>query len=355
MAPKNVLLVKLGAVGDVVHTLYAARALRESFPDTRIGWVIEERSFDLVDGNPDIDEVILFPRRKIAPLLKSPRTFISGLNKLSDYERFIGSKGYEVAIDFQALLKSGWITRASRAKKRVGFDKWREFNKLFTNIRVDATDREHAVLKYLKLVEALGAEPPSERPTIEVPYEKRWKLDQWLADYEESGGNFGILNPSATWLNKVPDLDALTEAALRVSEKTGINWLIIWGGEAELARAHVLEDKMGRNPARIAPPTDLKELYHLLSRARIYVGTDSGPMHMAALAGVPVVALFGPSDPARVGPYDVPHRIVRVEYLDCLGCWKRKCRRPKCMEELEPKAIYDAVRELLKETDSETA
>ena len=356
MAYESILIVKLGAVGDVVHTLYAARALRESFPDARIGWVIEEKSFDIVDGNADVDELILFPRRKIAPLLKSPRTFPQGLKQLSGFARELRARNYEVAIDFQTLFKSGWITEKSGAKKRIGFDKWRELNKLFTNVHVDASDRKHAVEKYLKLVEAIGARPPKSRPTIEVPHEKVWKLERWLADYGFSDDNLGILNPSATWPNKVPDLTVLADAALRISLKAGIRWLIIWAGDAELARANILEEKMRMKSVKIAPETDLKELYYLLSRARIYLGTDSGPMHMAALAETPVVAIFGPSDPERVAPYDVPHRIVRAEHLDCLGCWKRSCRNPRCMDELEAEPMVEAALELLSAgSDSESA
>lgn len=351
MEANSVLIVKLGAVGDVVHTLYAARALRESFPNTRIGWVIEEKSIELVQGNPDIDELILFPRRKIEPLLKNINTFSQGRTLLSQFAASLKSKQYEVAIDFQTLLKSGWITKASGAKRRVGFNKWREFNKLFTNVHIDASERDHAVEKYLKLTEALGAKPPSNRPTVCVPHDKAWKLERWLSDYDYSLKDFGILNPSANWLNKIPDLDTLADAAIRITNETKVRWLIIWGGEAELARAQILEEKTQTTVARIAPPTDLKELYHLLLCAKIYLGTDSGPMHMAALAKTPVVAIFGPSDPKRVAPYDVSHKIVRAENLKCLGCWKRSCRKPRCMTELNVSAIVSASVELIKKTE----
>lgn len=350
MEVKSILIVKLGAVGDVVHTLYALKALRESFPNARIGWVIEEKSIELVRGNPDVDELILFPRRRIEPLLKNINTFSEGKKLLSQFAASLKSKQYEVAIDFQTLFKSGWIAKASGAKTRVGFDKWRELNKLFTNVHVDASERAHAVEKYLKLVEAIGAKPSRNRPTIYVPHDKAWKLERWLSDYGYPLKNFGVLNPSANWLNKMPEMDTLAEAAIRITQETKMRWLIIWGSEVELARAQILEEKTRTTVARIAPQTDLKELYHLLSCARIYLGTDSGPMHMAALAKTPVVAVFGPSDPKRVAPYDVLHKIVRAEGLKCLGCWKRKCRNPRCMTELSAFAIVNAALELIKKT-----
>jgi len=351
MEPKSILIVKLGAVGDVIHSLYAARALRESFPNTRTGWVIEEKSVGLIQGNPDIDEIVLFPRRKIEPLLRNLNTFSKGMKLLSQFGASLKAKKYEVAIDLQTLFKSGWITKASGAKKRLGFAKWRELNRFFTNIHVDTAGCEHAVEKYVKLTEAIGAQQPKERPTVYVPHDKAWKIERWLSDYGYPLKDFGVINPSANWPNKMPDLDALADAAIRVTNDTGIRWLAIWGSEVELARAQFLEDKMKIKYLRIAPPTDLKELFHLLSCARVYLGTDSGPMHMAALAKTPVVALFGPSDPKRVAPYDVPHRIVRVESLKCLGCWKRKCRNPKCMTEISPKAITTATLGVIKEVE----
>ncbi|MDP8256602.1 MAG: glycosyltransferase family 9 protein [Candidatus Alcyoniella australis] len=339
----RILIVKLGAVGDCVHTLYALHALRRSFPTAHIGWVVEGKSAKVVVGHPDLDQVHVFNRVGFMSDLRA-----LGLRKA--YGKLLSTVGplreqpYDIAIDFQTLLKSGIFSLASNAPLRIGFDKWREGSRLFNNVLVTPQpDDLHAVQKYMALVQAAGAQRCLEPPGLYVPEVEKLEVDRFFAEQRLDSGRVVAINPAASWPTKRWDPERYGAVARELAQR-GYTPLVIWGpGEEELAQIVAKGSKAG---ALIAPPTALQALAHLLSRCALYLGSDSGPMHIAAVMGTPVVALFGPSDPQRVGPLVEPSRVLTHE-VDCGPCWKHECPDPRCINRISVEQVVAATLEIL--------
>lgn len=342
-APERILIVKLGAVGDVVHTLYALRALRETFPGARIGWVVEDKSVEAVRGNADVDELFVFRRREKG----------GGFKALGEYLRIarrLRAFAPDVAIDFQALFKSGVLTRLSGAKERIGFDKWREGNFLFTNRRTASEPHQkHAVEKNFALLRLLNVAPSADAaaPLIALSDDDHAAADAFFAKSVQDKRPVVAVNPGASWPTKRWPPERYGEVAKALGNEGALP-VAIWGpGEEEMANTVV---RVSGGTALLAPPTTIKELAHFLSRCDLYVGGDTGPMHIAAIVGTPVAALFAPSDPDRVHPWNVPYRVIEPEGVECLHCWKRDYCERKCIEYIPVEPVVTAARALLRET-----
>lgn len=341
MTPRSILIVKLGAVGDCVHTLYALRALREAFRDARIGWVIEDKSRAVIEDHPDLNEIIRFPRKELAAALRS-----GGFTRVwRTFRDDLRARGYEIAIDFQNLFKSGLVTHASAAPRRIGFRKWREGNFLFTNERIprDPAAR-HAIEKYFTLLRPLGITKIPGRVEIAIPADKREAIDRWFAENRLDDRRVIAFNPGASWPNKKLSARTYAAAADALADD-GCVPVVIWGPGEESDAAAVV--RAARHPILVAPKTDIRELAALLGRCAMYVGNDSGPMHIAAAMGARTLGVFGPTDPARVGPWTPRGRNVQAS-VTCGPCWKKRCPGPaNCIDRVDAATLIRKCRALL--------
>ncbi|MCZ7585807.1 MAG: glycosyltransferase family 9 protein [Deltaproteobacteria bacterium] len=343
MKAPSLLIVKMGAVGDCVHTLYALRALRLRYPEARIGWVVEEKSLGVVEGHPDLTDIFVFPRRRMQTLWSEGRR-AEAWRELRAFRKTLREQQYEVAIDFQNLAKSGFVAWASGASTRIGFRKWREGNFLFMNRR-HSSKGTHAIEKYFSLLRPLGIESIPEAVEIAVPDVRKRPIDEFFNSEGLNGAKVVAVNPGASWPNKRLPV-ATFAAAIDDLARVGIRSILIWGpGEEPLVNE--IRFLAGSKPV-VAPPTDIKELYYLLTRSDAYVGNDSGPMHIAAAAGIAVVGVFGPSDPGRVGPWSGRKSIVTAG-APCSPCWKRTCPLPRlhCMLDVKAADLAAACRRVL--------
>ena len=341
----RILIVKLGAVGDCVHTLYAARALRLHFPESHIAWAVEEKSFEVVNGHPDLSQVFRIERK-------------SGISRWIDSARAVSETPYDITVDFSNLLKSGLVTKFSSSKKRIGFSRLREANFLFTNQRI-VSRQGHMVQRYFRLLEPLGITMPDDafengripdhlKTSVFVPEEKKRGVDQFLHETSHDKAPIVLVNPHGTWPNKLYPIQHYATVCMRLIEE-GARIVVAWGGPAEKQHAQRLVEMIGHR-VHLAPPTDLKELAHLLSRSTMYLGNDTGPMHIAAAAGTAVVAVFGPTSPSRVGPLAEHVRVVTPQGIcDKWPCEKKKCGRPYCINEIAPAKVIDAALSLMNE------
>lgn len=348
-APPKILIVKLGAVGDVIHTLYPLEVIRRVFPNSRIGWVVEDKSAEILRDRPDIDDLFIFRRKKAGGGIKALGEYFRVIRELRKFSP-------DIVIDFQALFKSGIFTWASGAKKRIGFDKWREGNFLFTNLRGQSKEEErHAVEKNLALLTLLGLDRnrinnSAKPPQVHLSEAITGPIDQFFTEQVKDQIRVAAINPGASWPTKLWAPQKFGEVVKVLYETENLFSVVIWGpGEKDLARQVV---ESAEAPCVLAPRTSLRELAWLLSRCDLYLGGDTGPMHLAAIMQTPAVALFAPSDPARVHPWQVPYRIVEPENVQCLHCWEKKHCERNCINEIRVSRVVTAVRSLLKEIRS---
>ncbi len=295
MPDARFLLVRLGSLGDVIHALPAASALRDAFPDARIDWLIEPKWRRLLEGNPDLTEIISLEK-------KSAGGLISTIRKLRGAH-------YTCAIDFQGLYKSALPAFASAAPRRIGFPSTyaREgFASLFYTDRVNPRGA-HKVDHNLTLAEAAGARPSPPRFPLTLRPEDEKQVTQELARHNLE--DFYVLNPGGGWRSKCWPPERYGELHHRLAVQQGWRGVITFGpGEEDLAEELI---SAAGNSAPLALPLGLGPLMALLRRAKFVVSADTGPLHLASALGAPVVGLYGPTDPARNGPYGGQNIIVR--------------------------------------------
>jgi lipopolysaccharide heptosyltransferase I len=334
----NILIVRLGALGDIIHAVPAAAALRLHFPDARIDWLVDAKHREMLDLVTVLDRAVV---------LESPT-----LAGWTDGVRRLRAGGYDVAIDFQGLLKSAVLARASGASRVLGFSIWHLREKtarpFYSETDGHAPDQvrlqpdPHVIYKNLRLLRTLGVADE----TIRFPLAA--VVSPALARVREAIGAlapFALINPGAAWPNKRWPPERFGEVASFLRDVRGLVSIVLWGpGEEPIARA-VVDASSGA--ARLAPRTLLADVLTLARAATLVISGDTGPLHIAAAAGTPVVALFGPTDPARNGPWS-PDDVVVSRFAAC-GChYDRRCHEASwCLADVSVTEVTAAVQRRL--------
>jgi len=302
----NVLIVRLGALGDIVHAVPAAAALRRAFPEARIDWLVEAKHRAIVDLVTAIDRTIVVERSTPGGWLKAVRE--------------LRATRYDLAIDLQGLLKSAVLARASGAAHVVGFSIWHLREKTARPFYSDAHDIEsgHVIAKNLQLLEAVDVHDAEIAfPIAQTPSAA---LDAVRASIGDA--RFALVNPGAAWPNKRWPPERFGEVAAFLRDACGLTPVVLWGpGEEDLARAVV---RAAGAAAVLAPPTSVADVLTLARAAALVVSGDTGPLHLAMAVGAPTVSLFGPTDPARNGPFS-PADIAVSRHDACRCQYERSC------------------------------
>lgn len=332
---RSILLIRLSAIGDVINTLPAVAAIRKAEPDARIGFVVEDKAKDVVVGHPDVDDVFIFPKKRWRRAIRTPWGLFQVLREVRAHISAIRGRRFDVALDFQGTLKGALHSWLSGAKMRVGFARGHtyECNQLFSNVRVaPATRRLHRVDKFLALLEPLGIQARKGEGVYRLPESpaSRRTVDGFLASI--GGNGFLVFHPGTSdfapekrWLT-----DRYGELARRVTVDLGLGVVVTWGPGEERLAEEVVRASGGR---AVASPRSESILMvaELLRRAKLYVGGDTGPMHLAAACGTPCIALFGPKDPAIYRPYGSGHVVISKGV-------------PSSMESIGVEDVFQAIR-----------
>lgn len=339
----KILFIKLSAIGDVIQTLPALEAIKKLYPDSEITWVVEEAAAGILEGHPLIDRLLVSRRKAWMRMLRSPLTAGRGVGDIIRFIRGLRSVRYDIAIDFQGLLKSGVLIGLSRATRKIGFDRTRELSYLFLNERLPAYDNEkHALQRYLDVARYLGAGDPS--PVCTLPIEREVSaIRKKIEGMHLKDRPLVAVNPVARWNTKLWPERSFAELGDRlVKEKNAV--VIFTGGPEDRAVNDRIISLMSETAVNWAGETTLKELAALASLADLFISTDTGPMHLAAAAGAKVLALFGPTAPWRTGPYGPSHVVVRTGIV-CSPCFQRKCEiGVRCMEGITVEEVMRQVK-----------
>lgn len=345
-AADRILVVRLGALGDVVRTLPAASALRAAYPGAHLTWLVEPASRGAVDGQPWADEVLEFPRGRLSASLRAARLG-RFTGELADFVRALRRRRFELVVDFHSIAKSAWLAWASGAPRRVGYAApvAREGADWLATARARLAERRVSrFARNLTLVEFLAVPVAPQPGPLRVPAEARRAIAAALGQ----GPAPVVLHPgtSASTPHKRWSV-AGWAAVARALAAEGLPVLVGRGPDPD---ERALADAIVAAAAGAARPTpetgSLAALAALLERARLFLGSDSGPLHVASLVGTPVVQLVGPTDPVENAPYpETPSRTVRTP-VACSPC-RRGCAAAACMARIEPAAVVAAARELL--------
>lgn len=338
----NILVVKLSAIGDVIHTLPSLTALRHLYPDAHITWVVEEAAADIVKNHPYLNDVIVSQRKSWSKDIINSK-FLKPLFNMRSLIKELRKRPYDLVIDFHGLFKSSIIVLLSSGKRKLGYDSLQELSGLFLNEKIPEDMNKHAVDRYLDLPRYLGANVT--KAEFILPGNEKAEADTQLLlnQYGLNGKNFIAINPVAYWETKLWDNNNFARLADLIKNNLKMD-IVFTGSEKSIIER--ITSKMKTKGINLGGQTTLLELACFYKKARLVITTDSGPMHLAAAVGTPIVALFGPTDPARTGPYGEGHTIVRAG-LPCSPCFLKKCPTRKCMEDISPDQVFAAIAEKL--------
>lgn len=338
----HILVVKLSAIGDIIHALPAVAAIRETLPAAEITWVAEARSAEILRNSPAIDNLIEIDTRSLRGGKVIEEIFLDLGRQFREVRKF----EYDIALDMQGLLKSAAIAKLSGAKRRWGFGKasLREpASRFLLTDTVDIPPKTHIINKNLTLASAaLGFEMPKNGLRFPISTD-----DEHLAEAREiaerAGGRFALLNPAGGWVTKLWHAEKYGQLADMLREEYGMASVVATGPkEGELAERVIAGSKKG---GLIVTQPSLKGFYELAKLASVYVGGDTGPTHLAIAAGAPVVGIFGPTEWWRNGSLAPNDICVERNDIDCrIDCHRRTCNKWICMD-ITVETVFKAVSE----------
>ena len=355
---KRILLIRPTALGDVARTVPVLVTLRNAFPDAQIDWLVAKAFADVVRHHPMLGRVIEFDRKALSRFGLSPAATKAGLG----FARMLREQKYDAVYDLQGLFRSGLFTLASGAKKRVGFANAREAGWLGYNRRHRVDTRLHTVDRMLGLLKADGLEPVRDMRLYLAEHDKAWlkafKDEQGIGD-----AGYTCLAPTARWGCKCWPIERYGQIARRMieSQRAGDKLVLIASPDERHQVLPIYETLMGQGPVAagmasggdlrervVFPETTVGQMMALLSETRAMVCNDSAPLHIAVGFDRPLVALFGPTDPATVGPYRMEQSVIRPpEAVRFTSNYRKHLDDPTLIAKITVDQVWDKVQAVM--------
>jgi lipopolysaccharide heptosyltransferase I len=332
--PARILILKPSAIGDVVHALPVLNLLRKTYPQSHIAWLVTPACAGLLEGHPQLNEIIRFDRKGYAKGYKS----LAALKGLISFVRSLREQRFDLVLDLQGLFRSGWLAWQTRAAYRVGFKNAREGAPLFYTHRIDVgTAEQHAIERYLTLAQAVGCPREPVEYVFAVDDEDRRHVASLVPD------RYAVLMPGANWHTKRWPAERFAAVVGPLKQRFGLESVIAGGADAEPLAA------LAPSAVNLAGKTNLRQVVALLERAALVIANDTGPMHIAAALNRPLVTPYGPTNPVRTGPHRRDDSVIRLD-IACSPCYSRKCSHTSCLYWLEIEPVLELAREQLGHT-----
>ena len=338
---KSVLVVKLSAIGDVIHALPVSYAIKETYPDAKITWVVEPPAYDLLKDNPYIDKIIVFEKKKF-------KSFKGFLKNYGPFSKIIRADRYDASLDLQGLFKSAAIVWNAKARLRLGTCNMREMSHKISRPVIGPNSNGHIVERYLDVARALGCKVENVVFPVEITERDRIGAEGAMQQAGARMENpYVVLAVGANWPNKRWP----TRYYAQLSD-----WLygmkiipvIIGGGVLDSTLAADIEAAAEIPPINLVGKTSLKQLAYVIQKSQAVVGGDTGPVHLSAGLGKPTVMVMGPTDANRNGPYGQLENAIEAN-RPCKYCWKRACPKGlECLSVIHPDEVEKKLLTLLK-------
>jgi lipopolysaccharide heptosyltransferase II len=329
---KKILLIRLRRIGDVILTTPAISSLRQGIPTASISYIVEKPYRELVEGNPNLDKVIVLEKKQ------SLRDFLKLI-------RLIRKEKYDVVLDFHGGPRASLITLLSKAKLKVGYRvKYKNF---IYNIKLPRSPKEghfHSVENHINLVKALGVDVKS-LPPLYLPKAKKTeteKVEKFIEENSLGGSKIIAIHISAGNAFRNWGVDNLVQLTNLLARRPDVKIVLVGTSEDQKAEEEILK-KSAASLLSLVGRLNLREVKEFISHSSLFVGPDSGPMHIAASTTTPIVALFGPNLPAFNAPWQAKAFVVEKQ-LDCRPCKQRRCIHEdfRCLRSIEPEEVYQA-------------
>ena len=337
---KNVLIVKLSAIGDVIHALPVSFAIKETFPDAKITWVVEPPAYELLKMNPCVDRIILFRKKDFRTLKGFTKLFLP-------FRRELQSESYDAVLDLQGLFKSAAIAFFAKSNIKLGICNMREMSDKISKPVIGDNAAGHIVERYLDTARALGCKVENVTFPLEIP-PNEIKRANTITEHcgLRKGNSYAVLSVGANWANKrwkVENFAALADWLYDFN----IVPVIVGNGAVDVQRAAEIESLMEIPPINLVNQTNLPQLAHVIKNSCVVIGGDTGNVHLAAGLKVPAVMLMGPTDANRNGAYGQRENTIEVD-RPCKGCWKRACpQNLDCLEKISVAQVQEKISAIL--------
>lgn len=329
----NFLIIRLSSMGDIIHTLPAYAALRQFFPKAQISWLVEDKEKEILDWVPGLDKTIVMASKKRPAT--SRKYWVKTFHAVKETRN-----RDQVALDFQGLVKSGLYAYLSRSKTRIGFHKKNlkePSAAIFYTEHLDPiSEKMHVISKNLKLLTRIGIQAENFVFPIQIPEAVSRSVLEKIKFQRNSGKRLILLNIGAGWETKRWFFECWAELIDKLNERMDdLFLLLMWGSEEEKNLAYKIKS---RTSAALAPFLTLKEVMALVKEADLLLSGDTFALQVACALACPVVAIFGPTNPERNGPFRSQDRVAFHE-LDCSHCYRRKCASLECMKRITPDEV----------------
>lgn len=332
----NVLIVKLSAIGDVIHALPVSYTIKETFPYAKVTWVVEPPAYDLLTMNPYVDKIILFEKKEF-------KTFSGFFEKFSPFRKEIQAESYDAVLDLQGLFKSAAIAFFAKSNIKLGICNMRELSNKVSKPVIGEHAQGHIVERYLDTARAIGCRVKDVTFPIEIPREEIYNARDIMKNAGlDENKPYVVFAVGANWANKRWRTDFFAELG---------DWLynlkvmpvLIGGGETDFKIAADIYAAMQNSPVNLVNKTNLKQLAYVIENARLVIGGDTGPVHLAAGLKIRTLMLMGPTDANRNGPYGQIQNAIEVD-RECKGCWKRACpKNEDCLANISVKQVQEKI------------
>lgn len=341
----NILIIKLSAIGDVIHALAVAPFIKQTFKDAHITWAVEKAAAPFVEASPDVDDVIVVPKKEI----RSLKGFIKNIRPLKNS---LQRRKYDYSLDLQGLLKSALVAKLANAKVKLGAANMREGSSLISKSVKGEHRNGHIVEQYLDVARAIGAKGEPKGFRLNTPTDIKSKVHKIL---EEIAGIFNTnieslryaaLIIGGNWPNKRWGAENFAKLSDALAKK-GIIPVIFGAGEIDEETRNEIFEIAEHKPIDLVNKTNLLEATETLSKATVAIGGDTGLMHTAAGLGIKCVMLMGPTNKERNGPFLQEENAIEVN-RDCKGCWKRKCPKDlDCLSAISVEMVMEKLNKIM--------
>lgn len=327
---KNILIIKMSSLGDVLHVLPSVAALRKRFPKARLTWLVHPQFSGFVPDPPIIDEVIYFDKVKFNKMSLGEKWAY-----FKEMRALLHSRKFDLVIDMHGLFKSAVLAAISGCDNRIGFcEMWEGSGLVSRPIRGEHA-KGHAIEQYLDVVRYLGC--PVDEISFPMPdLQKEWQAVQNKTEAVKEP--YAVLVPGARWDTKIWPAEhfaKLADMILRDGKQ------VILAGGPEDAPLGAQISKLTPGATDLTGKTSLRELGALIRHCAVYISADTGPLFIAAAMKKPLVAMYGPTRPDRTGPYGSDNAVVLKAPVACAGCLKRHCRHWICMRSITPETVFE--------------
>lgn len=333
----RILITRLSHIGDCVLTLPMLVSVRKQFPNAFIAWAVESPTHKLLALHPDIDELVLIPKGWAG----KPKYWF-------ELSRQLKSLGFDIAIDPQGITKSAMLGWLSGARKRIGIrGRWGRELSPYLNNRLVETKSLHIVERSIELLEELGIvnhDFPNLQFGLPICPDSLTSIDNQLLG-QDIHARFVMINPGGSWASKRWEMERFGAVVSYLKRHHGLASVIVWAGEDELEMGRVIHE-FDREASIIAPKTSLTELAALASKAFFFIGSDTGPMHIAAAMGTPCIGLYGTTRPEESGAYGPDHIAVQKWYQSG-SCRKRRKADNEAMRDILANDVFSACDQMI--------